>query len=49
MDKDPELMRTLEKDYRSYMRQKPRYYAQPSVLPDEVFLDTFIGEKSLEC
>ena len=30
------------------MRQKPRYYAQPSVLPDEVFLDTFIGEKSLE-
>ena len=48
MDKDPELMRTLEKDYRSYMRQKPRYYAQPSVLPDEVFLDTFIGEKSLE-
>lgn len=33
MDKDPELMRTLEKDYRSYMRQKPRYYAQPSVLP----------------
>ena len=35
MDKDPELMRTLEKDYRSYMRQKPRYYAQPSVLPDE--------------
>ena len=48
MDKDPELMRTLEKDYRSYMRQKPRYHAQPSVLPDEVFLDTFIGEKSLE-
>ncbi len=30
MDKDPELMRTLEKDYRSYMRQKPRYYAQPA-------------------
>ena len=47
LEKDPELMQRLERDYRSYMRQKPRYYAQPSVLPPDLFLDDFIGAQAL--
>ena len=47
LEKDPELMLRLEQDYRSYMRKKPRYYAEPSVLPPDCFLDDFIGEQAL--
>lgn len=48
LGRDPALLLRLEEDYRSYMRQKPRYYAQPSVLPEDCFLDDFIGAKALE-
>ncbi|MFV0353278.1 MAG: sulfatase [Oscillospiraceae bacterium] len=37
------LLERLNADYKSYMREKPRYYAAPSVLPSEDFQDEFIG------
>lgn len=48
LKKNPAMLHTLEKDYDSYLREKPRYYARPSVLPEDLFLDNFIGRKSLE-
>ena len=42
------LMETLNTDYKTYMRELPRYYAAPSVLPDEDFEDAFIGRAACE-
>ncbi len=39
----PERLAALNEDYRSYLREKRRFYAAPSVLPEEDFLDNFIG------
>jgi choline-sulfatase len=41
------LLQRLREDH-SYRTQQPVYYATPSVLPEEDFLDTHIGRKSVE-
>lgn len=41
------LLQRLREDH-SYRTQQPIYYATPSVLPEEDFLDTHIGRKSVE-
>ncbi|MDD3429493.1 MAG: sulfatase-like hydrolase/transferase, partial [Oscillospiraceae bacterium] len=42
------LLETINADYKSYMWEKPRYYAQHSVLPDEDFQDAFIGKAACD-
>ncbi|SBW02178.1 conserved hypothetical protein [uncultured Eubacteriales bacterium] len=42
------LLETINADYKAYMWEKPRYYAAPSVLPDEDFQDTFIGRAACD-
>lgn len=41
-------LEAIHADYKSYMREKPRYYAAPSVLPDEDFQDAFIGRAAVD-
>lgn len=36
-------LQDLQADYRARLRHLPKYYASPSVLPDEEFQDHFIG------
>lgn len=42
------LLESINADYKAYMREKPRYYATPSVLPDADFQDAFIGRAACE-
>lgn len=44
----PEKLAALNADYKAYMREKRRFYAAPSVLPDEDFLDNFIGREACD-
>ncbi len=44
----PGNLEKLNKDYIDRMRNKPVYYAAPSVLPADQFLDTFIGRNACD-
>lgn len=46
--RDPARLEALNADYKAYMREKRRFYAAPSVLPDEDFLDSFIGRAACD-
>lgn len=48
VERDPARLEALNADYKSYMREKRRFYAEPSVLPDEDFLDNFIGRAACD-
>ena len=48
VERDPARLEALNADYKSYMREKRRFYAEPSVLPDEDFLDSFIGRAACD-
>lgn len=48
VERDPARLKALNADYKSYMREKRRFYAEPSVLPDEDFLDSFIGRAACD-
>ena len=46
--RDPARLEALNTDYKSYLREKRRFYAAPSILPDEDFLDNFIGRAACD-
>ena len=45
---DPGALDKLNADYLDRLRSKPVYYAAPSVLPADEFLDAFIGRNACE-
>lgn len=45
---DPKKLLDLNNDYIDYLKHKPKYYAAPSVLDAEEFLDAFIGRASCD-